>query len=97
MFLQDIAIIVKKSSPDVFGIGTKCLPEFSHSGYSTYWNFRPDPVLGSISAVSRVRSLILPGGWVRAHFPEQRLVIEPNPVSDETKSHLKIILRHLNR
>ena len=27
--------------------------------------------LGSISAVSRVRSLILPGGWVRAHFPEQ--------------------------
>ena len=30
--------------------------------------------LGSISAVSRVRSF---GGWVRAHFPEQRLVIEP--------------------
>ena len=62
MFLQDIAIIVKKkSSPDVFGIGTKCLPEFSHCGYSMYWNFRPDPV------------------------------------SDETKSHLKIILRLLNR
>ena len=57
---------------------------------------------GSISAVSRVRSLILPderrpdawpidlvcdvidapsaGGWVRAHFPEQRLVIEPSHV-----------------
>ena len=41
--------------------------------------------LGSISAVSRVQSLILPeerwgggGGWVRAHFPEQQLVIEPN-------------------
>ena len=37
--------------------------------------------IGSISAVSRVRSLILPsssfGGWVRAHFPKQRLVIEP--------------------
>ena len=30
--------------------------------------------LGSISAVSRVRSF---GGWVRAHFPQQRLVIEP--------------------
>ena len=42
------------------------------------------PPLGSISAVSRVRSLILReessfGGSVRAHFPEQRLVIEPNP------------------
>ena len=38
--------------------------------------------IGSISTVSRVRSLILPeerfGGWVWAHFPEQRLVIEPN-------------------
>ena len=35
--------------------------------------------IGSISAVSRVRSLILPevGGCVRAHFPEKRLVIEP--------------------
>ena len=35
--------------------------------------------VGSISAVSRVRSLILPeeGGWVRAHFPEQWLVIKP--------------------
>ena len=42
--------------------------------------------LGSISAVSQVPSLILPeerlflalsGGWMRAHFPEQRLVIEP--------------------
>ena len=42
------------------------------------------PPLGSISAVSRVRSSILReessfGGSVRAHFPEQRLVIEPNP------------------
>ena len=36
--------------------------------------------VGSISAVSRVRSLILPGGWVWAHFPEQRLVIEPKPL-----------------
>lgn len=27
--------------------------------------------LGSISAFSQVRSLILPGRWVRAHFPEQ--------------------------
>ena len=38
--------------------------------------------IGSISTVSRVRSLILPeerfGGLVWAHFPEQRLVIEPN-------------------
>ena len=34
--------------------------------------------LGSISAISRDRSLILPSeGWVRAHFPEKRLVIEP--------------------
>ena len=38
--------------------------------------------VGSISAVSRVRSLILRflrGGWVgvRAHFAAQRLVIEP--------------------
>ena len=35
--------------------------------------------LGSISAVSRVRSSSpkRDGGWVRAHFPEQRLVIEP--------------------
>ena len=34
--------------------------------------------LGSISAVSRVRSLILPEErWMRAHFPEQLLVIEP--------------------
>ena len=51
--------------------------------------FRQTSSLGSISAVSRVRSLILPekrgepalipsfGGRVRAHFPEQRLVIEP--------------------
>ena len=41
-----------------------------------------DRVLGSISPVSRVRSLILPeeSGWVRAHFPEQRLVIEPDRV-----------------
>ena len=31
--------------------------------------------LGSISTVSRVRSSF--GGWVWAHFPEQRLVIEP--------------------
>ena len=42
-------------------------------------------VLGSISAVSRVRSLILPEemsvGWVWAHFPEQRLVIEPTFMS----------------
>ena len=34
-------------------------------------------IIGSISAVSRVRSLIL----VRAHFPEQRLVIEPTDKS----------------
>ena len=39
-------------------------------------------LLGSISAVSMVRSWSYPkrdpsGGWVRAHFPEQRLVIEP--------------------
>ena len=33
--------------------------------------------LGSISAISWVRSLIPLGGWVRAHFPEQGLVIEP--------------------
>ena len=42
-------------------------------------------MLGSISAVSRVRSLILPEemsvGWVWAHFPEQRLVIEPTFMS----------------
>ena len=44
MFLQDIAIIVKKCSPDVFGVGTKCLLAFSHYGYSMYSNFRPDPV-----------------------------------------------------
>ena len=37
-------------------------------------------IVGSISAVSRVRSLILPGGWVWAHFPEQRLVIEPSRI-----------------
>ena len=35
--------------------------------------------LGSISAVSRVRSWSVSRvrSWVRAHFPEQRLVIEP--------------------
>ena len=38
--------------------------------------------LGSISAVSRVRSWSSPsGGWVRAHFPEQRLLIEPSVTS----------------
>ena len=42
--------------------------------------------LGSISAVSRVRSLILPGGWVWAHFPEQRLVIEPSKSLDPLKT-----------
>ena len=54
--------------------------EISLSGFELAWKsvvFRV--FLGSISAVSRVRSLILPlGGWVRAHFPEQRLVIEPS-------------------
>ena len=53
-------------------------------------------IIGSISAVSRVRSLILPGGmsagsfsrtaagkWVRAHFPEQRLVIEPSVIKNK--------------
>ena len=46
--------------------------------------------LGSISTVSRVRSLILPsfGGWVWAHFPEQRLVIEPNLNSNNLNSLL---------
>ena len=33
--------------------------------------------LGSISAVSRAACLILPEERVHAHFPEQRLVIEP--------------------
>ena len=33
--------------------------------------------LDLISAISRVRSLIPLGGWGWAHFPEQRLVIEP--------------------
>ena len=45
--------------------------------------------LGLISTVSRVQSLILPGGWVRAHFPEQRLVIEPIVAQD---SHQPIII-----
>ena len=33
-----------------------------------------------IGSISRVRSLILPEERVRAHFPEQRLVIESNIV-----------------
>ena len=52
-----------------------------HTPSQVCWRYPP---LGSISAVSRVRSLILREessfrGWVRAHFPEQRPVIEPNP------------------
>ena len=42
--------------------------------------------LGSISAVSRVRPLILPE--VRVHFPEQRLVIEPTGYMYVVKVHV---------
>ena len=42
--------------------------------------------LGSISAVSRVRSLILPE--VRVHFPLPRLVIEPTGYMYVVKVHV---------
>ena len=35
-FYKILRLLLKKSSPDVFGIGTKCLPEFSHCGYCMY-------------------------------------------------------------